>query len=344
MNLLSGAIGNLIDEPSLVRYLKANAIDYESITKLSGGTANYVFLITTQTGERRIVKHAEPYVRASNGTIPFKVERMDFEATAIAKVGTLMQDFEHVKVPDIIKYDKKPKVLLMPYAGARTLKEAYNDPTVDIPELGRRLGEWLATLHHSTKTTSIGEGGNPTARAIYRWAYSHLSQVAEKYGLDVEFSKRVNDEYGSLLQTDDDCVCHGDFWPGNVLLDDGHVMTVVDWEMCRRGCGATDVGQFSAEAYLLDRFCGGRNLQVAFLSGYWDKMQAYGEDYETDSQYPQRVLVHTGVHLAFWPASVKWAEEMETKAVLEHGYQLIRFATGVGYSSRIREIRLKYLQ
>ena len=45
-------------------------------------------------------------------------------------------------------------------------------------------------------------------------------------------------------------------------------MAVVDWEMVRRGCGATDVGQFAAESWLLERFHGGRGLLGAFLGGY----------------------------------------------------------------------------
>lgn len=37
--------------------------------------------------------------------------------------------------------------------------------------------------------------------------------------------------------------------------------------MVRRGCGATDVGQFAAEAWLLERFCGERGLLGAFSGG-----------------------------------------------------------------------------
>lgn len=46
---------------------------------------------------------------------------------------------------------------------------------------------------------------------------------------------------------------------------------VVDWELVRRGCGATDVGQFAAESWLLDRFRGGRGLLKAFLEGYQEE-------------------------------------------------------------------------
>ncbi|KAL8717872.1 MAG: hypothetical protein Q9181_008269, partial [Wetmoreana brouardii] len=103
-------------------------------------------------------------------------------------------------------------------------------------------------------------------------------------------------------------------------------LTVVDWEMCRRGCGATDVGQFAAETYLLDRFCGGRGLQHAFLQAYREKMLAFGVDVAKKQDFVKRVAVHMGVHLAFWPASVKWAEQEETKAIIELGHELMRHA------------------
>lgn len=131
--------------------------------------------------------------------------------------------------------------------------------------VGRNLGIWLAGLHQKTQTTDIGD--NKTAKSIYRFAYSHSAAALAKYGFDPSLGERINQEYGSLLSTDNECVCHGDFWPGNVLVNE-QSLTVVDWEMVRRGCGATDVGQFAAEASLLDRFRGGRGLMGAFLAGH----------------------------------------------------------------------------
>lgn len=126
---------------------------------------------------------------------------------------------------------------------------------------------------------------------IYRYASANCSAAAEKHGLDPSLCGRINDEYGSKLNIDDDCVCHGDFWLGNVLVSDSS-LTVVDWEMARRGCGATDVGQFAAEAYLLDHFHGVRGLLAAFLKGY----RLAGDPEDT---FFQRAAIHMGVHLAF---------------------------------------------
>lgn len=210
--------------------------------------------------------------------------------------------------------------------GKTTLKDAYfSSPDIYMPDIGREIGLWLATLHHTTKNTSIGEGGNRTGKFIYRWAYSHLWEVAEKFGLDVEFCKYIDEKYGSFLATDDDCICQGDFWPGNVLLgEDKKTLTVVDWEMCRRGCGATDVAQFAAEAYLLGRLRGGKGLQQAFLRGYRERAEDFGVYLREEIEFVERVAVHMGVHLAFWPARVEWAGKEETRNIVELGHELMR--------------------
>jgi len=134
------------------------------------------------------------------------------------------------------------------------LKEAHVDPTLDIQSFGRELGQWLWGLHRHTKTTDIGD--NKTARFFYRFAYSNLAAALEKFGFDPSLGELIDRQYGSLLSTDDECLCHGDFWPGNVLVD-GQNLTFADWEMVRRGCGATDVGQFAVEAWYVfsDLFC-----------------------------------------------------------------------------------------
>ncbi|KAI4261039.1 MAG: hypothetical protein L6R42_003757 [Xanthoria sp. 1 TBL-2021] len=308
----------------LKKYLDANNIEYSHIEQIEGGTANYVFRVSHGNGLPRIYKHAEPYIASSNGAIPFPVDRMNYEATALQLVHDLLSDVNAVKVPKVWNYDQPSKVLVMTDAGDKTLKEAYNDPDIDIPEIGRLLGEWLVLLHHKTYEIGIGEGGNPIAKSIYRWSYSHLAQAAGQYGLDTDFCDYVDRTYGSLLESDDESVCHGDFWPGNIMLNKEKTLTVVDWEICRRGRPETDVAQFAAEAYLLDRFRGGKGLLDAFLKSYRRKEHDLGKDLTVDRRFITRFAVHMGVHLAFWPASVKWAEHGNTKAVIELGHELMR--------------------
>ncbi|KAL8898244.1 MAG: hypothetical protein Q9207_006808, partial [Kuettlingeria erythrocarpa] len=223
-----------------------------SITPLTGGTANFVFRVNTTTTiatasgssgdissngtaagasvtsgtSSTIIKHAEPYIAASGGSIRFPVQRMDFEVGALRAVGASMAlgDGSRVKVPEVLEYDAAAKVLTMSDGGQRTLKAAYEAllGEGEVGVIGERLGMWLAGLHYATRETRIGEGGNEGGKRMYRWAYNHLGEVAERFGLDVGFCAYVDGKYGALLlaATDEVCICHGDFWPGNVLLAD----------------------------------------------------------------------------------------------------------------------------
>ena len=291
-------------------------IDLDSLQLLAGGSANFVWRVVEKSGKRIIIKHAEPFVKAAPG-LSFSVDRMDFEHRTMTTLPPLLDSSSLVSVPEVYRYDSDSHVLMMEDGGDRTLKEAYADPGLDIPAFGIALGQWLARLHQRTKSAAIDN--NQAAKSMYRFAYSRLGGALQKYDQDPSLAEQIDARYGSLLQTDDECVCHGDFWPGNVLINEQGRLSIVDWEMVRRGCGATDVGQFAAEAHLLDRFRGGRGLRAAFLKGY----RGVGK---LDRKFVERVAAHMGVHLAFWPTRVSWGTEQETKEVVEVGCELMKGA------------------
>ena len=313
----------------LVAYLdrKQTTFSSESLQRLSGGNGNFVWRIIDKSGKSIIIKHAEPYVATSAPRIPLPVDRMDFEHRMLSHLTAkpLIKEGP-VLTPECYEYDAENHVLWLEDAGPRTLKEAYADHTLDVQRAGRELGEWLAVLHRETSSFDIGN--NKTAKAIYRYSYSNLAAALSKYGLDPSIGEEVDRDYGSLLATDDECMCHGDFWPGNVLVGGGQKLTVVDWEIVRRGCGATDVGQFAAEAWLLDRFRGGRGLLPAFLSVYREKAK-HKEGFSSDeagkpmTEFFRRVAIQLGTHLAFWPTRVSWGTEDETRDVMHQGFEVL---------------------
>lgn len=290
--------------------------DLNSLQLLAGGSANFVWRLLEVSGKSIIVKHAEPYVKVAPG-MSFPVVRMDFEHRAMTSVPPLLDPSMVVSVPEVYQFDHDNHILMIEDGGPRTLKEAYADPALDISSFGNMLGRWLAGLHQRTEDTAIGD--NQTAKSMYRFAYTRLASALQKYGQDPSLAELIDARYGSLLQTDDECVCHGDFWPGNILINDEGRLTVVDWEMVRRGCGATDVGQFAAEAHLLDRLRGGRGLRATFLRGYCGTG-------ELDGNFLKRVAIHMGVHLAFWPTRVSWGTEQETREIVGVGCELMKRA------------------
>lgn len=311
----------------LAAYLEKENIAFGSLDQLSGGNANFVWRMTDGPGPSKstIIKHAEAYVAASEFRMPLPVDRMDFEHLILSRLVTVLDRSAPVITPECFRYDRANHVLMLQDGGPRTLKAAYTDSSLDIQRIGRELGKWLAALH--SKTTAFDIGENQTAKFGFRYSYSNLAATLQKYGLDPSVGERVDKEYGNLLDTDDECVCHGDFWPGNVLVN-GQDLMVVDWEMVRRGCGAKDIGQFAAEAWLLDRFRGGRGLLPAFLSGYCeDVRQKIDPDLrgavKLGNESLLRVATQMGSHLAFWPAHVPWGSEQETKEIIEQGFELL---------------------
>lgn len=312
---------NILNTEQLKAYLDKlgdTEFDLNTLQLLAGGSANFLWRLLDRTGKSIIIKHAEPYVKTAPG-LSFPVDRMDFENSAMVSLPGLFDANSIVSVAEVYQYDSHDHVLTMEDGGPRTLKEAYADSDLDITGFGEALGRWLAALHQRSKSTDIGD--NQTAKSIYRFAYTHLAGALRKYDQDPSLAAQIDTQYGSLLQTDDECICHGDFWPGNVLINDGGRLKVVDWEMVRRGCGATDVGQFAAEAYLLDHFRGGKGLRAAFLKGY-------GASGELNSRFIKRVAIHMGVHLAFWPTRVSWGTDQETKEIVGVGCRLMRQAIG----------------
>lgn len=277
-------------------------------------------------------------------------------------------------------YDREKKLLCISDGGSTHLKDAYStlSPLI-INLIGNEIGTWLATLHLFTVTTPLAldgwedrglEGNNPVAVHIYRHSYRNLHTAISELGHhDAEFARYIDGEWGGRLEMESECICHGDFWPGNVLVSssdtsspdadadadadaEGGVigngnevgdgtgddekelrLTVVDWEMTRRGTSATDVAQFAAESFLLDRFRSpSKSLLPVFLDAYAEaRLAAEGRGdvkVKIDREWVRRMAVHWGVHIAFWPTRVQWAEDREGKqALVDIGVEVLKAAT-----------------
>ncbi|XP_014559914.1 hypothetical protein COCVIDRAFT_90644 [Bipolaris victoriae FI3] len=323
---------DLTTEQGLSDFLATTQSAHTSVKLLSGGTANYVYRCTKQDGSTSIFKHAAPYLH-SNKNFAFDPTRMDYEANILTQLSSKSNPFftnspsTTVHAVHLLNYNKENKLLEIEDGGTRNLKDAYTSPDLNIPQIGQHLATWLAALHNSSTNTSLAledqdssARNNPIGVAIYRHSYRNLHLALEQFGYDTQLAHRINEDFGSLLTTDDECVCHGDFWPGNVLVRMSETqppsLTIVDWEMVRRGTSATDVGQFAAEAFLLDRFRGGRGLLVAFLRAYMAERKG-GE--VLGKVWLRRLVVHWAVHVAFWPTRVEWADVAGTQKLVDIG-------------------------
>jgi Ser/Thr protein kinase RdoA (MazF antagonist) len=329
---------DLTTKNDLRLYLRAKGRPNDTeVTLLSGGTANYVYRVTTSDGSTSIFKHAAPYLH-SNKAFPFDPIRMDYEARILGSFNRINGEsvfsnhlpISAVHAVRVTEYDEECKLLHIEDGGSRNLKDAYADPKLDIPQVGEELAMWVATLHEHSKKVSINfpdqkGNSNPVAVKIYRYCYNNLHTVLSQFSYDPQLAHCINEEFESLLQTDDECVCHGDFWPGNVLvqLHKKHPvgLTVVDWDMVRRGTSAIDVGQFAAEAFLLDGFRGGRGLRFDFLNAYAAARQ---DSTALGRTWLRRMVVHWAVHVAFWLTVVKWTDGEGTRRLVDIGVDVLK--------------------
>ena len=326
---------DLTTEQGLRDYLAATRSENTSVKLLTGGTANYVYRATRQDGSTSIFKHAAPYLH-SNKDFAFDPARMDYEAHVLEALSLKKTMPERdpsrenlgMHAVELLGYDQEKKLLEIEDGGSRNLKEAYTDMEFEIPNIGRKLGIWLSLQHtffhgfllELPDLDRSGNKNNDIAVKIYRYSYNGLHTALEQFGHDTQLAHRANEEFGSLLATDDETVCHGDFWPGNVLVrprtSRSTELTIVDWEMVRRGTTATDVAQFAAEAFLLDRFRGGKGLLPPFLRAYIHRRV---DMKQPNKAWVRRMVVHWAVHVAFWPTRVEWADKEETKKLVDIG-------------------------
>jgi len=101
----------ITDTVQLEAYLKGAEMSIGNLQLLEGGNANFVWRLIDGSGKATILKHAEPYVAASAGRMPFPVDRMDFEHRALAVVPSLIDRNSAVSVPMVYQYDPKNHVL-----------------------------------------------------------------------------------------------------------------------------------------------------------------------------------------------------------------------------------------
>lgn len=320
-------MADLTSAEGVTQFLKQHGIDVVSVQEVNSGYSNYVFRVQTSDGSTLICKHAQLYLKFDN-TVSLSTARIEYEAKGFSEINAaikqgLIPPTQGVQVPELILFDKDRTTIVTTDGGSQTLKDAYSQPGYNVSEYGRLLGSWLARLHCLDHSSKVQAGDNQTAKQISRFSYTNLHQSLAEYGLDPEFGQKVDAQYGGLLALDNECLCHGDFWPGNILVGPkGELpLSVVDWEMVRWGYSATDVAQFAAEAFLLDTVKGGHKLLEAFLQSYLATTHK-----SRDLSWAERVVVHFGVHIAYWPSLVSWGSRQETAKIIETGVQYVRHA------------------
>ncbi|KAF2816691.1 uncharacterized protein BDZ99DRAFT_376987 [Mytilinidion resinicola] len=311
----------------LEQALKARGIPFTKVTPLNAST-NFVWRIQAPDSSSTIIKHAEPYSKDSPD-IPISTDRLDFEKKALEKLLKIIPQDDILRLPALRFYDADDKILQISDAGLRTLDEVYRNRMLNIPLFGRRIGKWLARLHASTRREETRNAFlNESAKEAYRKVYDTVPGIFSEWGHDASVVESINAKYGAFGQSESACVCHGDFSPENIVAQSAvaygfsnHKLTVVDWEMVHDGCGSSDVAQFAADAWLLDRFKGGRELFGNFLRGYGEGVREGGG--EVDDLFKKRAAAHFAAYLTFASTKAESVMKEETAQAIKLGFKIL---------------------
>jgi hypothetical protein len=185
----------LTNPAAISAYLASHDIAHTSVTPLSGGFSNFVFLVICDESNSFILKHTSTIIKAfPSMTAP--VSRADAEVRALQTVPAAISvvssnsttheyvplDYLNVRLPVLLSYDDVAIVQCQAVAGIRTLKDAYGDIKLDIRSLGQRLGSWLARLH-ALRPVPADFGDNLVAKKIYGACYRGAPRVLFQRGL-----------------------------------------------------------------------------------------------------------------------------------------------------------------
>lgn len=133
-----------------------------------------------------------------------------------------------------------------------------------------RAGTWLRLMQHHTRSS---EDARPLLRRVVEQAHSHLDAISAHDWLIRRRRKPISNALRRLGQRVQSGVAghHGDYWPGNIFLDDTRV-EVIDFEGYRLGLPVEDVAYFLAQLELLMPRHPRRvpPLREAFLDAYYD--------------------------------------------------------------------------
>ncbi|OQD81660.1 hypothetical protein PENANT_c026G06102 [Penicillium antarcticum] len=318
-----------------------------SLTRLSGGTANFVYRGTVSPTESIIIKHTRDHL-ASNPDFKIVVDRCYFEEAILQALHDLPPYSKvnvTVKTPRLFSFDKETNTqILEDLPNSVDLKNFLNsgisDNTTDSTArtLGCAIGSWLQSFHSwgnesaqlETKSTVAG---NTAMRDLKFYInYTMLIDTIPNFPEILEQSREIfgkvhdmaADELKKVDDSDDYGIIHGDFWTGNILLPKipfteqiNTKVFVVDWESVHVGRRALDLAQMIAELYETKLF---KNVDagVWVIEGFLD---GYGS-LSDDTAF--RTAIHVGVHLVCWGSRVPgWGTPEQVEEVVKVGRNLI---------------------
>lgn len=247
-----------------------------------------------------------------------------------------------IGIPDIYYYDRDNKVLVMQDAGVevKNLKDSLLAGEINSSQavaIGCALADFATLLHTWSKTQPQlcqEMSQHRQATDIYLWAtYGRLVETISIVSDGIlgdyqETFDQVHQLMTSEMRDSVGCgIIHGDYWTGNILVSQDptnsntgiNQLYVIDWEMSKVAPAIFDIGQMSAEIFLVYHFRKkpeALKLLDAFL----------GASSGPDSTAAWcKVAIHFGTHLVVWPIRVPgWGTMGEIEECVKIGAEYIQ--------------------
>ncbi|KAM0436192.1 hypothetical protein ACHAPT_003084 [Fusarium lateritium] len=307
------------------RVLRGTPFAVSSLTKLTGGTGNFMYHATLENPSSEypdvvVIKQGEAYV-ATNPSFPLATSRCVVEQESLIHLAALppatTPSFT-VSTPTVYHFNRESNTQVQEYlTNAVSLKnyalKHYAAPTPEslrpqCEQLGHDLGVWLRAFHSWSQ-----EPGQAALREVFA---ENKEMQALKHMINYQQLLQKVDQHPSILSDVRDVLqgisdlaakeledetalnpIHGDFWTGNVLLPDVPVqegtqtpVKIVDWELAELGVRPLDLGQIIAELWQL-------KLYKDMDAGEW-LIRGFAGGYDAvDDEFAYRTIIHVGVHL-----------------------------------------------
>lgn len=216
---------------------------------LTGGTFNSVYKVETKDSKAYIIKIApdkDTFVLTYEKDI-IKNELEFFELTKNCK---------NVRFPKIYGYNLNDsyryKYIIMEFVEGQMLNKSKLSKK-EKSDVMYKLGRAMAEIHAITDENKFGYMQTPCE--TFRQAYKAMAENVINDGLKVTKSFPCLDRIKAAIEKHSDAfdlaenahLIHFDLWPGNIIVKDGELYSIIDCERCMFG---DPVGDFISLDYI----------------------------------------------------------------------------------------------
>lgn len=208
------------------------------VRKLTGGVSAELHALTlglpNGSQQRVVVRRHGPRDLAANPNIANDEFRL---------LKTLHQ--VDIPVPQPILLDTSCRILPTPYLIQAYIEGAPDFAPEDLNHYLEQMAQQLARIHQVDRQAhdvSYLPHITPAHEDIFSQMPSTLDASINEHAI-----REVLMSAWPWEQVNADALLHGDYWPGNVLMRDGALIAVIDWEDARLGDPLYDLGNTRLE-------------------------------------------------------------------------------------------------